>query len=221
MRSVFDRPAARKSVVREGVPKPPPAAKQQGGITDIIKQYKVPLIVGGIAVAALVIAYQLYQRRASSTKTEGQIQGGLNAIRAVSERPPLKVEPEVIETLQNQVLSYQSQVAELEQQVANMSSYIQNQAEHQQQQPYMDPVAAQMAASQPPPQMPPAQGMVPAQGMMPPQAGTRETMGAFAGSEGGGPMPAMGGGDNYTAYGGAQDGVTSMAMSMSGAPPLR
>lgn len=170
---LFGRPdAARKSVVREGRNDrvaPASSATGSGGLAGMLKPYKTYIILG-VAMLAVAIAYQLYSRRASQKKTEEQVAAGLSAIEQQqgSGRPPLQVDPQVIEVLQNQVHSYQEQVAELEEALSRSNQQM-RQLLASRAAPQMDPVAAQMMATrtqdtqQAPPEYSGLHGQIPPQ----------------------------------------------------------
>lgn len=218
-------------------PKAPPSRKM-GATTaaaptfaDALKPYKTYIILG-VAALGVLIAYQLYMRRASQKKDPAQIEAGTRAIEAAAaqERPKLQVDPQVIEVLQNQVLSYQQQIAELEDALARTQ-------QQQQQQQQEDPIAAQMRAAS---SMGGAGSGAPQFAGLHGQLGPDATLGrgapsmggyggpeaSTAGRDGGGgmaafagdPMPAMSGfggamgGSDYNSP--FQDGVTSQAMAM-------
>ncbi len=93
-----------------------PKAPESGGLIAAIKPYKTYIVLG-VAMLAVIIAYQLYSRRASQKKEPSQIETGLKNIQgaiAQEERPKIEVDPQVIEVLQNQVLAYQAQVQEMD-----------------------------------------------------------------------------------------------------------
>lgn len=130
-------------------------------LATMLKPYKTYIILG-VAFLAVAIAYQLYSRRASRQKEADQVERGLanidGAIKGAAAtgannngvdgegRPKLEVSPEVIETLQQQVLTYQSQVAELEAALDQSNNLLQQQIRMAS--PQMDPVTAQMMAAQ-------------------------------------------------------------------------
>lgn len=204
---------------------------------DVLKPYKSYIILG-VAALGVLIAYQLYVRRTTQRRDPAQVEAGVRAIDAAQaqERPKLQVDPQVIEVLQNQVLTYQQQVAELEEALGrNQQQMAQMQQAYSQQQ-QEDPIAAQMraAGSMQPQQFTGLHGQVgphpdaalgrgaPSMGGFGPQAGTptRGDAGAMSSAfaQDNGPMPAMsgfGGGMSASDYTNPfQDGVTSQAMTM-------
>lgn len=113
--------------------------------TNFLKTYR-PYIIVGVAFLGIAIAYHLYSRRASQQKTGQQIETGLAAIGAHVGAPPLQVDPQVIESLQNQVLSYQEQVGELEKALSMSNQQVETLIKSTP--PPMSPEMAQMQAMQ-------------------------------------------------------------------------
>lgn len=161
-RNYYEHPAtARKSVVREVGPRRGAQVNGQrprggegaseGRFSDImtkIGKYKVYILIG-LGGLTLIIAYQIISKRLNKKQDESLLQKGLAKLNGTQgsqsgqgghvgaqagERPKLSVDPSVIETLQNQVLSYKSQVEELTNAVQHKDAQLDQIAQHLQQQ---------------------------------------------------------------------------------------
>jgi hypothetical protein len=178
-----------------------------GGIMATIKPYKTYIVLG-VALLAVVIAYQLYSRRASQKKDEAQIDTGLKNIQGAiaheqnaEQRPKVEVDPQVIEVLQGQVLAYQAQVQEMDAALAQATQLLrqfgygpssQGSGPGPQGQGQMGGIDPQMAAAMQQQHQQQGGGMPPVGGGHPTRGGPSEqqpSMGAFAGQ--GEPMPAL------------------------------